>query len=180
MPTYTYPTINTVASTTRAKGRADTATLQSMFPGTPGVADYAGTAGAEAYKQASLEGLLKNEVTDNLQTGTVDRDFGANASDDRRRPPNFADVEVGGGGLPASAWVPNPISPGEGSADPRDQTAAPEGFGTTPTNSIANVGSSTDASQPSRNPSTSSQRMSLGREVAQYAPGQSPATANAS
>ena len=180
MPTFTYPTINTVAPTTRSKGSSDTTALQSMFPGTPGVADFGGTSGAEAYKQQALDILLKNEITDNLQTGAVDRDFGVNASDARRRPPNFEDVATGGGGLPASAWLPNPASPGAGSVDPRDQPAPPAGVGITPTNSIANTGNSVDTTQPGRNPATSSQRMALGRESGPYVAGQSPATANAS
>jgi len=180
MPTFTHPTISTVTPTTRAGGSSDTASLQTMFPGAPGVADYAGTAGVASYKQQALELLMKGEIADNLQTGAVDRDFGVNASDDRRRPPAYADVETGGGGLPASAWVPNPVSPGAGSADPRDQADPPEGFGVAPTNSIANTGNSTDVTQPGRDPSTSATRMSSGIEAATYVVGQSPATSNAS
>jgi hypothetical protein len=180
MPTYTHPTINIVTPTNGSPGRSDTATLKSLFPGAPGTTDYAGTEGAATYKQAALNLLLSGEVTDNLQTGTVDRDFGAAASDESRKPPTLASVATGGGGLPASPWVPNPASPGAGSVDPNDQPAPPEGFGTAPTNSIANVGASSDATQPSRDPATSSQRMSQGREVGAYAIGQSPATANAS
>lgn len=180
MPTFTHPTISVVTPTTRTKGASDTTGLQTMFPGTPGVADFAGTAGVATYKQQALDLLLTGEIADNLQTGAADRDFGVNASDDRRKPPVFADVETGAGGLPASAWVPNPVSPGDGSADPRDMGAPPEGFGTTPTNSIANTGNSTDVTQPGRDPSTSSTRMALGSEAATYVAGQSPATANAS
>lgn len=180
MPTYTHPTISTVTPTTRGAGSSSTSNLQTMFPGAPGVADYAGTAGTAAYKQEALNLLLQGEVSSNLQTGAVDRDFGVNATDDRRKPPVYDDVATGAGGLPASAWVPNPVSPGAGSADPRDQGAPPEGFGTTPTNSIANTGGSTDATQPGRDPSTSSTRMSHGSEASLYVAGQSPATANAS
>ena len=39
---------------------------------------------------------------------------------------------TGAGGLPASPYVPNPSSPGEGSVDPSAQPAAPDGFGQTP------------------------------------------------
>jgi len=42
------------------------------------------------------------------------------------------DVETGGAGLPASPFVPNPVSPGEGSTDPSDQGEAPADFGSTP------------------------------------------------
>ena len=50
--------------------------------------------------------------------------------------PNYADVNAnntGGGGLPASAWVPNPMSPGpENGMDYSGQLPAPEGYGQTP------------------------------------------------
>ena len=180
MPTYTHPTISIVAPTDRGPGRSDTATLKTLFPGAPGATDYVGTEGSATYKQTALNLLLSGEINDNLQTGAVDRDFGASASDEARKPPTYGAVETGGGGLPASAWVPNPTSPGAGSVDPNDQAEPTEGYGTSATNSIANIGASSDVTQPSRDPATSSQRMSQGREFASYSPGRSPATANAS
>jgi hypothetical protein len=50
---------------------------------------------------------------------------------DYSEAPDYGDVETGGGGLPASAWVPNPVSPGEGQ-NPADQGEAPDGFGLEP------------------------------------------------
>ena len=44
-------------------------------------------------------------------------------------PPSYGDVKTGGEGLPASAWVPNPSSPGPGSLNPTGQVEV-EGFGT--------------------------------------------------
>ena len=178
MPTFIHPTISIVSNTERAPGKSDTASLKSLFPGAPGSEEFAGSGGSNSYKQLALGLLLGGEVSENLQAGVVDRDFGANASDESRRPPSLAAVPTGGGGLPASPWVPNPVSPGVGSTDPKDQVAAPESFGRIPTNSMANIGSSTDATQPSRDPATSSQRMSQTRDA--YVPGKSPATANAS
>tara|TARA_Y100000992_G_scaffold265440_1_gene202801 strand:+ start:447 stop:926 length:480 start_codon:yes stop_codon:yes gene_type:complete len=46
--------------------------------------------------------------------------------------PNMDDVETGGGGLPASPYVPNVTSPGPGSLNPADMPEPPEGFGTRP------------------------------------------------
>jgi hypothetical protein len=181
MPNYIHPTISTVIPSTRGKGSSSTADLMSMFPGSPGVADYLGPAGAAAYKKEALDLLLQGEVTTNLQTGAADRDFGKNATDDRRKPPSYGDGAIPASGpAPASAWVPNTTSPGPGSVDPNDQPAPPTGYGTVPTNSIANVGGSTDVTQPGRNPAISSTRMSHGSEEAEYVAGQSPATANAS
>ena len=41
-------------------------------------------------------------------------------------------VNTGGGGLPATPYVPNPTSPGPGSMNATDQAEAPEGFGEEP------------------------------------------------
>jgi len=46
--------------------------------------------------------------------------------------PDMSDVKTGGAGSPASPYVPNPTSPGAGNgSDPSKQEEAPEGFGTT-------------------------------------------------
>jgi hypothetical protein len=46
--------------------------------------------------------------------------------------PDLAQVVIGGAGLPASPYVPNPTSPGEGSMNSMDQASAPEDYGTIP------------------------------------------------
>ena len=52
------------------------------------------------------------------------------------------DVPTAGGGDPASKFVPNPSSPGEGSVDPSAQPKAPDGFGQTPSDTpFVGVGS---------------------------------------
>jgi hypothetical protein len=50
-------------------------------------------------------------------------------SKDYSDSPDLNEVETGGGGLPASPYVPNPTSPGPGSINASDQGEAPEGFG---------------------------------------------------
>lgn len=170
--TYTYPTIKTVTATTRTKGGSDTATLQTMFPAAPGlVSGDLPSADTAAYKTAALALLLDGAVTENLQIGSYNRDYSSNGA------PDYADVPTGAGGLPASPWVPNPVSPGEGSINPADMGAPPAGFGTTPTNG-AHAGSSTAVTAEGRNPSTASSNMSSTVLPAEL--GQSPATQNAS
>lgn len=164
--TYTYPTINTVGTSTRAKGDSDTATLQAMFSQSPSISLVAAD-----YKQAALSLLLDGAVVENLQIGSYNRDYSGNGA------PNYADVPTGAGGLPASAWAPNPVSPGEGSVNPADMAAPPSGFGTTPTNG-SHAGSSTAVTAEGRNPSASSTNMSTRVTTAEL--GQSPATQNAS
>jgi hypothetical protein len=172
---YTYPTIQSYPKTKRALGASESSDLEALFPGTPGLNEDLGE-----FKKKALKLLLSGEEGGNQQTGPVDRDFGANASDESRVPPDLRKVETGAGGLPASPYLPNPVSPGEGSSDPKKKKAAPEGYGTVPTNSIANDGKSTSADSPTRNPFESSKRMSVGAEDAPYISGQSPATVNAS
>lgn len=164
--TYTYPTIVTVGTTTRGKGDSDSATIQSMFPQSPGL-----SLTAADYKDAALALLLDGEIVENQQIGNYNRDYSENGA------PNYADVETGAGGLPASAYVPNPVSPGEGSVNPTEMGAPPAGFGVTPTNG-AHAGSSTAVTAEGRNPSAASANMST--RVATPELGQSPATQNAS
>ena len=164
--TYTYPTIVTVGTTTRGKGDSDSATIQAMFPQSPGL-----SLTAADYKSAALALLLDGEIVENQQIGNYNRDYSSNGA------PNYADVPTGAGGLPASAYVPNPVSPGEGSTNPTDMAAPPSGFGTTPTNG-AHAGSSTAVTAEGRNPAVSSANMST--RVATAELGQSPATQNTS
>lgn len=94
-------------------------------------------------------------------------------------PPTYADVATGGGGLPASAWVPNPASPGAGNGvDPTSKPAAPAGYGTTATNSLASVvGAGADASTR-KSPSASSADMGSSADPS-LTMGLSPASATA-
>lgn len=142
MSSYRYPTIQTVTSTTRGKGSSDTASLQSMFPGSPGL-----SVDMIDFRNQNYDKLTDGEIVENQQVGNFSLDYtGA---------PSYADVETGPGGLPASAWVPNPMSPGEGSVNPADLGTAPAGYGTVPTNG-AHAGSSTPVTAEERDPAVSS------------------------
>ena len=69
--------------------------------------------------------VLDGVVNDGGHTfGTFNRDYDG--------APDMAEVKTGGGGLPASPYVPNPVSPGPGSLDATKQGEAPSGFGETP------------------------------------------------
>ena len=94
--------------------------LQAMFPSSPLYTDYKD----EQIEALGLKKLFTEDVT-NDYFGTVSRNYANN------EPPSYDNVETGGGGLPASAWVPNPVSPGEG-MNPADQGAAPTDYGTVP------------------------------------------------
>lgn len=146
MGSYRYPTIQTVTATTRGKGSSDTATLKSMFPSSPG-----NSVDMADFRNKNYDALTDGEIVDNQQVGNFSLDY-VNA-------PSYADVPTGAGGLPASAWVPNPMSPGEGSVNPADLAAAPAGYGTVPTNG-AHAGSSNPVTAQERDPSVSSAKTS--------------------
>ena len=161
--------------TARGKGTSDTANLKELFD-----SPLSNINDAE-YKKQALDLLLRGELIENLQAGPTDRDFGVNATSESRKPPTYDNVPTGAGGLPSSPWVPNPSSPGEGSSNPLDMPSAPEGYGTTVTNGLANVGGgSSDVTQIGRDPLASSARSSKGQEESPLILGKSPSTANAS
>ena len=75
------------------------------------------------FRALALDGI----VNDGGHTyGEFNRDYAENGA------PSYGEVETGGGGLPASPWVPNPASPGPGTLDPTNQAPAPDGFGENP------------------------------------------------
>lgn len=178
--TYTYPTIVYKNTKPRGPGVSDSGTLSEMFGTPPGLAEY--LENPPKYKKDSLNRLVVGEV-DGMASGKVDRDFGANATSIDRKPPDFDAIKAEiaaapGAGAPASPWVPNPVSPGEGSSNPLDQGPHPEGYGLAPTTDMSSNPGSQDSLSPSRNPANSSFGMSQTDDGA-YDSGKSPATANA-
>jgi hypothetical protein len=168
-----YPTIKNASqgTSTSAKevtgGRSSNARLGTMFSTSP-----LNSSDENSYKNLALNLLLVGEVKDNQQIGTVNRDFASNGA------PNYTDVKTGAGGSPASAWTPNPSSPGEGNdVNYAVQPDPPEGFGTNPTNDLANFGGGAATSE-GRNPKTSSTRMAVSIKDGKLvlASGKSPAT----
>jgi hypothetical protein len=116
---------------TASGSKANRAALKSMFAGAPYHSDYT----KEAVKDLCQALLLDGEVNDMGHTfGSVSRDY--------TDAPDYGDVEIGGAGLPASAWVPNPASPTDGVNNPGSIPAPPDGYGQTPADNWGNgVGS---------------------------------------
>ena len=121
MPTHTQTMLEPV-STEAGMGTSSTSMAQTCFPASP---IYMGEL-TDAERTEQFQALcLSGEVNDGGHTfGTFNRDY--------VDAPNLSEVETGGGVLPASPYVPNPVSPGEGSVNPSDQAEPPEGFGQTP------------------------------------------------
>ncbi len=146
MPTHTQRTVDSL-TTVKDMGSSDTANLKASFPASP---IHQGELTRESIAQQFQDEVIDGTVNDGGHTfGTFDRDYA--------EAPDLNEVETGGGGLPASPYVPNPVSPGPGSVNATDQADPPEGFGQNP----SNVPGSGVGSQ--LQPKTSSEQQSGGR-----------------
>ena len=131
MPTHKQGTVDTVI-TTRDLGRAATNDLKSMFATSP--------INLGELTPEQIKAQYQAEVLDGV-TNDGGHTFGEFAKD-YSGAPDYDDVPTGDGGAPASAFVPNPSSPGEGSVNPSSQPKAPDGFGAVPSATpFAGVGS---------------------------------------
>ena len=133
---------------TASGSKANRAALKSLFSTAPYFNDYT----KEKVKAMAQELLLDGEVNDMGHTfGTFNRDYvGA---------PNYADVETGGEGKPASAWVPNPASPVGGPNNVTSIPEAPDGYGTTPADNWGTGSSVVDRSPHASSAAISSQKI---------------------
>ncbi len=123
MPTHTQQTIDYLI-TNRGFGTSDTETVKASFPASP---IHSGEMTVESIKQQFQDEVIDGTVNDGGHTfGTFNRDYA--------EAPDLNEVETGGGGLPATPFVPNPVSPGPGSINATDQGEAPDGFGQNPSN----------------------------------------------
>jgi len=107
-------TIVETVFTEKPLGSRNEANLQKAFSASP-LPGYLGELSDDerktAYQSLALDGIVAN----GLGFNSFNRDY-ADA-------PSMANVETGGGGKPASAYVPNLTSPGPGSVFPNDQAA---------------------------------------------------------
>lgn len=103
MPTHKQDTVKSSKVTTRGLGTADTTNAILAYPGSP---IHNGELTEEVIL-ATGQDLVDGITSDGGHTfGSFDMDYGD--------APDFADVEVGGGGLPGSPFAPNIASPAEG------------------------------------------------------------------
>ena len=110
-------------------GRSSTERLRGAFPGSPinlGRTNKINSFDRNGVRRWYGVNVLRGEANDSGHTfGTFDMDYTA--------APNYKDVVTGDAGKPASAWVPNPSSPGVGNGvNPYNQSDAPEDFGVNP------------------------------------------------
>ncbi len=121
MPKHKQLTVEAVI-TERFMGRSASNDLATSFPASP---IHRGELTDEIVRAHYQEIVMDNVINDEGHTfGTYDTSY--------TDAPNLADVETGGGGLPASPYVPNVTSPGPGSLNPADMPEPPDGFGQRP------------------------------------------------
>ena len=121
MPTHKQTTVESTP-TERFMGRSASNDLGTAYPTSPMVL---GDMTDDERRQWFQDNVLDAVINDGGHTfGELDTSY-TNA-------PDLADVETGGGGLPGSAYVPNPVSPGPGSHNPTDVGEPPEGWGQKP------------------------------------------------
>ncbi len=121
-------------------GRSSTERLRSAFPGSPinlGRTNTINSFDRNGVRRWYSVNVLRGKTNDGGHTfGIFSMDYVGGEDSLLRNdqtPPDYSDVETGGRGLPASAWVPNPSSPGVGNGvSPYNQPEAPENFGTKP------------------------------------------------
>jgi len=155
MPTGTQGTVEVVRKDT-SLSKSDTAVLKSCFPASPVGVEEPLTIAANRLEsklhQYYQTNVLDGDVENGLFGSTVHMDYSKNGA------PDWGDVPTGAAGLPASAWTPNPVSPGPGSINPEDKAAAPADYGTTATDSSYGVfatGVGASPSEASKKQSTS-------------------------
>jgi hypothetical protein len=111
--------VEVTRETDQGLGTSATTRLRSIYSGSPLLSDLSDAERREWFQTNVLDAVINDG-------GHTFGQFNTSYSDS----PNINDVETGGAGAPASPHVPNPVSPGAGSVNPSDQTAAPENFGT--------------------------------------------------
>ncbi len=121
MPQHKQLTVEAVV-TERFMGRSASNDLATSFPASP---IHSGEITDESVRAQYQEIVMDAVINDGGHTfGTYDTSYS--------EAPDLNDVETGGGGLPASPYVPNVTSPGPGSLNPADMPAPPDGFGQRP------------------------------------------------
>lgn len=108
-------------TTSRGMGKASSTAASTLFASSP------------IHNGDLTDDILESTFNDLVLNGVVEGGYMMDSAFNRdySGAPNINDVEGGGAGAPASGYVPNPASPGEGSVAPGDQPAAPDGYGTT-------------------------------------------------
>ena len=102
--------VQPAAPPSKPKGARNQSNLQTAFPSSP---LYNGDMSDEERKKLFQELVLDGTVNSGHGLNSFNRDY--------QDAPDITQVETGGGGKPASPYVPNLTSPGPGSVSAADQ-----------------------------------------------------------
>ena len=107
----------------KSKGARNQTNLQGMFPNSPIYSgDMTDEERKKTYQGLSLDGNVNDTGESAGSPVAGGPGHGVNSHDrDYTAAPDMTQVETGGGGLPASPYVPNLTSPGPGSVNAADQ-----------------------------------------------------------
>lgn len=101
--------------TPKSKGTRKEDNIRASFPSSP---IHNGELTDEERKKAFQELVMTGIVLNGKGLNSYNRDFTGTS---QNPVPDMSDVITGGGGLPASPYMPNPTSPGPGSINAADQ-----------------------------------------------------------
>tara|TARA_B100001093_G_C26822931_1_gene1012706 strand:+ start:371 stop:868 length:498 start_codon:yes stop_codon:yes gene_type:complete len=109
MPEQRQTIVEPSAAPTKSKGARKDLNVRSSFPNSP---IHSGELTDQERRKLFQELALDGTVTGGHGVNSYNRDF--------KDAPDLTQVETGGGGLPASPFVPNLTSPGPGSVNAAD------------------------------------------------------------
>lgn len=115
MPEQRQTIVKTAVVLPKSKGTRKDENIRASFPQSP---IHLGDLTDEERKRLFQELVLDGVVLNGHGLNSFDRDYKGSS---QNPVPNLEDVETGGGGLPASPYVPNLTSPGPGSVNASDQ-----------------------------------------------------------
>jgi len=132
MPTVQGGVTTNPKATSGGRGKSNTELLRAVFPQNPvglGTLEDNGEVDSplrQHFQELCMDGVVPENAGEGPAQGWMaPNEFNRDFVD----APDYNDVPTGGGGLPASPWVPNPVSPGEGSMNASDLPEPPDGFG---------------------------------------------------
>lgn len=107
--------VTPIVSSNKKFGSRKEQNIKASFPASP---IYSGEITDDERKQFFSDNVLNGEVIGGRGLNRFNLDYKGTP---QNPVPNLEDVETGGGGLPASPYMPNPTSPGPGSFNAADQ-----------------------------------------------------------
>ena len=191
MPKMNYNTIVAPPVNGKPLGTRNETSLKGIFSSSPLYSQAESSVDGEG-KLKLTDPDLKTWFLDHVVNGAVpgsdgyygfseayDRDFTGAAASNKTEgggPPDYSKVKTGAGGLPATSFVPNPSSPGEGNGvNAESKPAATDFANQISAKKPSTPGSGDAANESSRNPAIASAAMktlTLGQLM-----GKSPASA---